>query len=43
MRRFKSQRQVQRFRAVHWAVYNLFNMGRDLRPLVIIGNFVSVP
>jgi len=30
MRRFKSMRQAQRFLAVHAAVYNLFNLGRNL-------------
>jgi len=30
MRRFKSIRQVQRFVTVHAAVYNLFNLGRNL-------------
>ena len=30
MRRFKSRRQAQRFLGVHAAVYNLFNLGRQL-------------
>ena len=30
MRRFKSNRQAQRFLGVHAAVYNLFNLGRHL-------------
>jgi putative transposase len=30
MRRFKSMRQAQRFLDVHSAVYNLFNLGRQL-------------
>jgi len=30
MRRFKSSHQAQRFLAVHFAVYNLFNLGRHL-------------
>jgi len=30
MRRFKSMRQAQRFLSVHAAVYNLFNLGRQL-------------
>ena len=30
MRRFKSMQQTQRFRTVHAAVYNLFNLGRHL-------------
>jgi len=30
MRRFKSMRQAQRFLTVHAAVYNLFNLGRNL-------------
>jgi putative transposase len=30
MRRFESRVKAQRFLAVHWAVYNLFNLGRHL-------------
>lgn len=30
MRRFKSARQAQRFLGVHSAVFNLFNLGRNL-------------
>ena len=30
MRRFKSSRQAQRFLSVHAAVFNLFNLGRNL-------------
>ena len=30
MRRFKSSQQAQRFLNIHSAVYNLFNLGRNL-------------
>ena len=37
MRRFKSIDQAERFLETHAAVFNLFNLGRLLYPLTIIG------